>query len=115
LGIPDMRIPIQFALTYPERFPSDLPRFDFKLYPELNFETPDLETFRNLQLAYDALGMGGNAACILNASNEIVVAAFLENMIGFLDMPEIINETLHTVHFVKEPSLDDYIETDKEA
>lgn len=115
LGIPDMRIPIQFALTYPDRYPSTLPRFDFGLYPELNFEAPDLKTFRNLQLAYDALDMGGNAACLLNAANEVVVAAFLQDQVGFLDMPEIINETLHTAHFVKQPSLEDFIASDREA
>lgn len=115
LGIPDMRIPIQFALTYPDRYPSTFPRFDFSQYPVLNFEQPDLETFQNLQLAYDALDRGGNAACVLNASNEIVVAAFLEDRIGFLDMPEIINETLQVADFVKQPSLEDLIETDKQS
>lgn len=115
LGVPDMRIPIQFALTYPDRFPSEFPRFDFAKYPELNFEPPDLKTFRNLQLAYDALGMGGNASCILNAANEVVVAEFLEDKIGFLEMSDVINETLHTVDFVKQPSLEDFIETDRKA
>ena len=115
LGVPDMRIPIQFALTYPDRYPSTFPRFDFSQYPELNFEQPDLKTFQNLQLAYDALDRGGNAACMLNASNEIVVAAFLEDRIGFLEMPEIINETLQAADFVKQPSLEDFIETDKQS
>jgi 1-deoxy-D-xylulose-5-phosphate reductoisomerase len=115
LGVPDMRIPIQFALTYPDRYPSTFPRFDFSQYPVLNFEQPDLKTFQNLQLAYDALDRGGNAACVLNASNEIVVAAFLEDRIGFLDMPEIINETLQVADFVKQPSLEDLIETDKQS
>jgi len=115
LGLPDMRIPIQFALTYPERFSSDFPRFDFAQYPALNFEKPDLETFRNLQLAYDALERGGNAACILNAANEIVVSAFLEDRVGFLEMSDIINETLNAVDFVKQPSLEDFIETDKKS
>lgn len=113
LGLPDMRIPIQFALTYPERFPSNFPRFDFAQYPSLNFEKPDLETFRNLQLAYDALERGGNAACVLNAANEIVVDAFLKDKVGFLEMSDIINETLNDVDFVKQPSLEDFIETDK--
>jgi len=113
LGLPDMRIPIQFALTYPERFPSNFPRFDFAQYPSLNFEKPDLETFRNLQLAYDALERGGNAACVLNAANEIVVDAFLKDKVGFLEMSDIINETLNDVNFVKQPSLEDFIETDK--
>ncbi|HLU89471.1 MAG TPA: hypothetical protein VKZ51_06515, partial [Cyclobacteriaceae bacterium] len=87
----------------------------FGLYPELNFEPPDLKTFRNLQLAYDALDMGGNAACLLNAANEVVVAAFLQDQVGFLEIPEIINETLHTAHFVKQPSLEDFIASDREA
>src|SRR5690554_1565851 len=115
LGVPDMRIPIQFALTYPDRYPSDFPRFDFAQYPTLNFEQPDLDTFRNLQLAYDVLDKGGNAACVLNASNEVVVEAFLADRINFLAMPDIINETLNTVDFVKQPSLEDFIETDKES
>jgi 1-deoxy-D-xylulose-5-phosphate reductoisomerase len=113
LGIPDMRIPIQFALSYPDRYPSDLPRFDFANYPELNFEKPDLKTFKNLHLAYDALNMGGNAPCILNAANEVVVAEFLRDKIGFLEMSDVINETLHAVDFVKQPSLEDFMETDK--
>ncbi|HLT06757.1 MAG TPA: 1-deoxy-D-xylulose-5-phosphate reductoisomerase [Cyclobacteriaceae bacterium] len=115
LGLPDMRIPIQFALTYPERYPSDFPRFDFAQYPSLNFEKPDKETFRNLQLAYEALEKGGNAACVLNASNEVVVDAFLKDRIGFLEMSDIIDETLNTVDFVKQPSLEDFIETDKKS
>lgn len=115
LGLPDMRIPIQFALTYPERYPSDFPRFDFAQYPSLNFEKPDKETFRNLQLAYEALEKGGNAACVLNASNEVVVDAFLKDRIGFLEMSDIIDETLNAVDFVKQPSLEDFIETDKKS
>jgi 1-deoxy-D-xylulose-5-phosphate reductoisomerase len=115
LGLPDMRIPIQFALTYPDRYPSDFPRFDFAEYPMLSFEKPDRETFRNLQLAYDALEKGGNAACVLNAANEVVVDAFLKDRIGFLDMSDIINETLNAMDFVKQPSLEDFIETDKKS
>jgi 1-deoxy-D-xylulose-5-phosphate reductoisomerase len=115
LGLPDMRIPIQFALTYPDRYPSDFPRFDFAQYPTLNFEKPDRETFRNLQLAYDALEKGGNAACVLNASNEVAVDAFLKDRIGFLEMSDIINETLNAVDFVKQPSLEDFIETDEKS
>lgn len=115
LGLPDMRIPIQFALTYPDRFPSEFPRFDFMDYPELSFEQPDLETFRNLQLAYDVLEKGGNAACILNAANEVVVADFLSDRIGFLDMSDIIEETLYRVDFVNQPSLEDLIATDKKT
>src|SRR5690606_17219056 len=115
LGLPDMRIPIEFALTYPERYPSDVPRFDFAQYRSLNFEKPGKETFRNLQLAYEALEKGGNAACVLNASNEVVVDAFLKDRIGFLEMSDIIDETLNTVDFVKQPSLEDFIETDKKS
>ena len=115
LGLPDMRIPIQFALTYPDRYPSDFPRFDFAQYPTLNFENPDRESFRNLQLAYDALEKGGNAACVLNAANEVVVDAFLKDRVGFLEMSDIINETLNAMDFVKQPSLEDFIETDKKS
>ena len=115
LGLPDMRIPIQFALSYPDRLVSDFPRFDFMQYPSLDFEAPDLKTFKNLQLAFDALERGGNAACVLNAANEIVVAAFLRDEVGFMEMSDIIAETLGKVEFVRQPSLEDYIETDKKA
>ncbi|MBS9524916.1 1-deoxy-D-xylulose-5-phosphate reductoisomerase [Litoribacter ruber] len=113
LGLPDMRIPIQFALSYPDRFDSTFPRFDFLQYPNLTFEQPDLKTFRNLQLAYDAMEKGGNAPCVLNAANEIVVAAFLKNEVGFLEMSDLIEETLHAVDFVKNPTLEDFVATDK--
>ena len=115
LGLPDMRIPIQFALSYPHRFKSDFERFDFMKYPQLTFEQPDLKTFRNLQLAFDALAQGGNAPCVLNAANEIAVAAFLRNEIGFLEMPDLIESTLGKVAFIAHPKLDDYVETDREA
>ncbi|GAB3217902.1 1-deoxy-D-xylulose-5-phosphate reductoisomerase [Algoriphagus aestuariicola] len=115
LGLPDMRIPIQFALSYPHRFKSDFERFDFTKYPQLTFEQPDLKTFRNLQLAYDALAQGGNAPCILNAANEITVAAFLKNEIGFLEMSDLIETTMGTVAFVANPSLEDYVESDRET
>lgn len=112
LGLPDMRIPIQFALSYPDRLKADFPRFDFSKYPNLTFEQPDMKTFRNLQLAFDALEKGGNMPCILNAANEIVVAAFLRDEIGFLEMSDIIEETMGRVDFVKQPGLEDYIATD---
>ena len=115
LGLPDMRIPIQLALTYPDRYPSEFPRFDFTRYPELSFEQPDIETFRNLRLAYDVLERGGNAACILNAANEVAVEEFLVTNIGFLQMSDIIEETLYRVDFVKQPSLEDLVETDKKT
>jgi 1-deoxy-D-xylulose-5-phosphate reductoisomerase len=115
LGLPDMRIPIQFALSYPHRFKSDFERFDFTKYPQLTFEQPDLKTFRNLQLAYDALARGGNAPCILNAANEIAVAAFLNREVGFLEMSDLIASTLEKASFISKPSLEDYVETDREA
>jgi 1-deoxy-D-xylulose-5-phosphate reductoisomerase len=113
LGLPDMRIPIQFALSYPDRLKADFPRFDFAKYPNLTFEQPDIETFRNLGLAFKALEQGGNAPCILNAANEIVVAAFLREEIGFLEMSDIIAEAMIKADFVKNPTLEDYINTDK--
>ncbi|MCS4434293.1 1-deoxy-D-xylulose-5-phosphate reductoisomerase [Aquiflexum gelatinilyticum] len=113
LGLPDMRIPIQFALSYPDRLKADFPRFDFARYPNLTFEKPDIQTFRNLGLAFEALEKGGNAPCILNAANEIVVAAFLREEIGFLEMSDIIAETMVKADFVRKPTLEDYVNTDK--
>lgn len=115
LGLPDMRIPIQFALSFPHRFKSNFERFDFTKYPQLTFEQPDLKTFRNLQLAFDALAKGGNAPCILNAANEIAVAAFLNREVGFLEMSDLIEETLEKATFISHPSLEDYIGTDLES
>ncbi|WP_040489694.1 1-deoxy-D-xylulose-5-phosphate reductoisomerase [Indibacter alkaliphilus] len=115
LGLPDMRIPIQFALSYPERLKADFPRFDFARYPNLTFEQPDAETFRNLKLAYHALEKGGNAPCILNAANEVAVAAFLNDEVGFLEMSDLIGETLEKATFIKQPSLEEYKETDKQS
>ena len=115
LGLPDMRIPIQFALSFPDRFKSNFERFDFTKYPQLTFEQPDLKTFRNLQLAFDALATGGNAPCILNAANEIAVAAFLNREVGFLEMSDLIEETLSKSTFISHPSLEDYVNTDLEA
>jgi 1-deoxy-D-xylulose-5-phosphate reductoisomerase len=113
LGLPDMRIPIQFALSFPERLKSDFPRFNFAQYPSLTFEQPDMETFQNLQLAYESLARGGNAPCILNAANEIAVAAFLREEIGFLEMSDLIAASLTKVAYIKNPSLEDFVETDK--
>ncbi|MFD2202593.1 1-deoxy-D-xylulose-5-phosphate reductoisomerase [Shivajiella indica] len=113
LGLPDMRIPIQFALSYPDRLKADFPRFDFAKYPNLTFEPPDMKTFRNLKLAFEALERGGNVPCILNAANEIAVAAFLRDEIGFLEMSDLIEETMDKSDFILHPSLEDYIETDK--
>lgn len=115
LGLPDMRIPIQFALSYPDRLKSDFERFNFAKYPNLTFEQPDMKTFRNLQLAFDALARGGNAPCVLNAANEIAVAAFLNREVGFLEMSDLIEEAMLRTEFISHPSLEDYIETDRTA
>jgi 1-deoxy-D-xylulose-5-phosphate reductoisomerase len=115
LGLPDMRLPIQFAMTYPDRFKSDFPRFDFANYPSLTFEKPDMETFRNLALAFKALQKGGNMPCVLNAANEIAVAEFLKDKVGFLEMSDVVAACMDKVQFVAKPNLDDYIETDREA
>jgi 1-deoxy-D-xylulose-5-phosphate reductoisomerase len=115
LGLPDMRLPIQFALSYPERLKSDFPRFDFVNYPALTFEKPDKETFRNLALAYEALARGGNIPCALNAANEVAVAEFLRDRIGFLEIPDIVEQCLAKVNYIPGPSLDDYVNTDRET
>lgn len=115
LGLPDMRIPIQFALSYPERLKSDFPRFDFMDYPSLTFEKPDMSTFRNLALAYEAMKLGGNKPCVLNAANEIAVDSFLKDKIGFLEISDIIEHCLEKVDFVRQPILEDFVNTDKET
>jgi 1-deoxy-D-xylulose-5-phosphate reductoisomerase len=115
MGLPDMRLPIQFALGYPDRLKSDFPRFDFMQYPSLTFEKPDTDTFQNLSLAYEALRRGGNAACIINAANEIAVDAFLHDQIGFLEIADIIADCLETASFVQAPTYADYVATDEEA
>ena len=111
LGIPDMKLPIQYALGFPERLKNTFKRFDFLDYPNLTFEKPDLETFRNLQLAYNAMEKGGNMPCILNAANEIAVAAFLQDKIGFLNMSDLIADCMEKITFVSNPTLDDYVST----
>jgi 1-deoxy-D-xylulose-5-phosphate reductoisomerase len=113
MGLPDMKLPIQYAFTYPDRLKTNFPRFDFSQYPQLTFEKPDLERFRNLALAYYALERGGNMSCILNAVNEIVVDVFLREKIGFLQMSDIIENVMMKADFIKNPTLEDYIETDK--
>lgn len=113
LGLPDMKLPIQFALGYPSRMKADFPRFDFKDYASLTFEQPDLETFRNLGLAFQALEKGGNMPCILNAANEVAVDAFLKDEIGFLQMSDLLATCLDQGTFLSSPSLEDYINTDK--
>jgi len=115
MGLPDMKLPIQYAFTHPDRIVSDFPRFNFLDYPQLSFEQADTQTFRNLALAYDALRKGGNMSCIINAANEVVVAAFLKERIGFLQMSDVIERCMDRVSFVENPILDDYFETDKQT
>ncbi len=115
LGLPDMRLPIQFAMTYPERLPSNFPRFDFTKYPSLTFEQPDTETFRNLALAFEAMKRGGNSPCVLNAANEVAVESFLADKVGFLAMSDVVERCLEKVSFVAKPSYNDYVETNKET
>ncbi len=115
MGLPDMRVPIQYAMSYPERIKADFPRFDFMDYPSLTFEKPDTDTFRNLSLAYAAIESGGNKPCILNAANEIAVEAFLQEKIGFLEISDVIEKSLEKVSYIRVPDLQDFIETDKET
>ena len=115
MGLPDMKLPIQYALTYPKRFKNDFPRFNFLDYPTLTFEQPDMEVFKNLKLAYQALEAGGNAPCVLNGANEVVVEAFLNDQVGFLEMSDIIEETLCQVKSQKTLSLEDYLQYDLES
>lgn len=115
MGLPDMKLPIQYALAYPQRIPSTFPRFNFIDYPHLTFEQPDKTTFRCLQLAFNALEKGGNMPCILNAANEIAVAAFLKDEIGFLQIPKIIEHSMKQVEFIAKPSLQDLLETDQQS
>lgn len=115
LGLPDMKLPIQYALGYPERIANSFSRFNFMDYPNLTFEQADTVTFRNLALAFEALQAGGNMPCAINAANEIVVAEFLRDEIGFLQMSDVIEQCMTKVSFVKEPSFEDYLETDREA
>jgi 1-deoxy-D-xylulose-5-phosphate reductoisomerase len=115
LGLPDMRLPIQFAISYPQRLKSDFPRFDFANYPALTFEKPDMETFRNLALAFEALNRGGNMPCVLNAANEVAVAEFLKERITFLEMPDVVERCLAKMNYVSKPSYSDYVETDEET
>jgi len=113
LGMPDMRLPIQYALAYPDRIESQIERMDFSVMNTLTFEKPDMERFPNLRLAFEALHKGGNAPCILNAANEIVVAAFLKDQISFTSMSEVISKTLSQIEFIKHPDYNQLVETDK--
>ncbi|MCT4589317.1 MAG: 1-deoxy-D-xylulose-5-phosphate reductoisomerase [Carboxylicivirga sp.] len=115
LGLPDMRIPIQYAMTFPERYKTDFPRFSFLDYPELTFEKADPKAFRNLDLAYQAMGKEGNMPCILNAANEVAVDGFLKQKIGFVEMSDIIEKTMMKASFIAQPTLDDYIQSNTEA
>lgn len=115
MGLPDMKLPIQYALAYPNRIPSSFPRFNFKDFATLNFEQPDLETFRNLGLAFRALEKGGNMPCILNAANEVAVALFLKDQIGFLEMSDLVEHCMNTVPFIQKPTLQQYLEIDEET
>jgi len=115
MGLPDMKLPIQYAMAFPQRIPNQFPRCDFKKISTLNFEEPDLKTFRNLALAVDALNKGGNLPCIMNAANEIAVWAFLRNRVGFLDMTDIIEKTMSQIPFIAKPTLEEYFESDAEA
>ena len=115
LGLPDMKLPIQYALGYPNRIKNSFKRFSFFEYSNLSFERPDTDTFKNLSLAYKAMDLGGNAACVLNAANEVAVDGFLNDKIGFLNMSDLIDNCLEKINFVKNPSLEDLIESDKET
>jgi 1-deoxy-D-xylulose-5-phosphate reductoisomerase len=115
MGLPDMKLPIQYALHFPRRLASSFKRFSFLDYPSLTFEQADIKIFRNLALAFEALNQGGNMPCILNAANEVVVQAFLKGKVSFISMPDIIGESMQRMSFIKNPVLDDYIQTDKET
>ena len=115
MGLPDMKLPIQYALAHPARLQNNFKRFSFTDYPNLTFEKPDLDTFRNLALAYQALNDGGNMPCIINAANEIAVAAFLSDNIGFLQISDLIEDCMKHIGYVGCPTLDDYLNTDRET
>jgi len=115
MGLPDMKLPIQYALSFPNRFKTKFPRFNFLDYPDLTFEKPDFKKFPNLALAFDALKECGNTPCVLNAANEIVVEAFLQDKIGFLEMSDVIEKTINQVKYIKKPSYEDLVESNNEA
>lgn len=115
MGLPDMKLPIQFALTYPQRWKTDYPRFNFMDYPELTFQQPDRNLFKNLDLAYHAMEKGGTVACALNAANEVAVQAFLDEQIGFLDIAAINEQVMNEISAVTNPSLEDYVKVDAES
>jgi 1-deoxy-D-xylulose-5-phosphate reductoisomerase len=115
MGLPDMKLPIQYAMSYPERLANNFPRFNFMDFPNLSFEKADKKTFRNLSLAFDALNTGGNMPCVMNAANEVVVAEFLNNRLGFLQMSDVIENCMSEMAFIGEPTFEDYLETDRQT
>ncbi len=115
MGLPDMKLPIQYAFSYPLRFSTNFPRFNFLDYPELTFELPNTKIFRNLALAFEALTIGGNMPCILNAANEVAVNAFLEGKIKFPEISKIIEKCMHKANLIKSPAYDDYVESNTET
>ena len=115
MGLPDMKLPIQYALSFPKRLANNFPRYDFRKVNTLTFEEPDIRTFRNLALAKEALLKGGNLPCVMNAANELAVFAFLHNRIGFLDITDVVERTMDKVSFINNPTLDEYFESDGEA
>jgi 1-deoxy-D-xylulose-5-phosphate reductoisomerase len=115
MSLPDMKLPIQYALAFPRRIANNFPRYDFKKISSLTFEEPDIRTFRNLALAKEALNKGGNLPCVMNAANELAVYAFLRNRIGFLDITDVVERTMDKVSFIDNPTLDEYFESDGEA
>jgi 1-deoxy-D-xylulose-5-phosphate reductoisomerase len=115
MGLPDMKLPIQYALAYPERIKSDFPRFNFLDYPELTFAQPDRNNFRNLALAYEAMEAGGNLPCIMNAANEVAVDEFLSGKVRFLQIPEIIEQSMNSVGFIPAPNYEELVETNRQT
>lgn len=115
MGLPDMKLPIQYALGYPDRIKTNFQRFNFVDYPELSFEKPDSNTFRNLNLAYNAMERDGNIPCVLNAANEVAVSAFLKDQVGFLQMSDVIETCMEKIPFIAQPGFDDLCQTDKET
>jgi 1-deoxy-D-xylulose-5-phosphate reductoisomerase len=115
MGLPDMKLPIQYALGYPQRIPSSFPRFSFLQYPQLTFEAPDKETFRCLDLAYQAMNMGGTMPCVLNAANEIAVSLFLKDQISFLGIADLVEKMMEHHTLIHQPSIEDYMATDAQV
>jgi 1-deoxy-D-xylulose-5-phosphate reductoisomerase len=115
MGLPDMKLPILYAMSFPTRIKSEFPRFNFADYPKLTFEQPDKDLFRSLTLAYTALHEGGNMPCILNAANEVAVNAFLTGRIGFLRIPEVVEYCMNTASFIQKPCYDDFVATHHET